>query len=157
MAEFSYSNAKHASIGYTPFELNCGYYRRVPYKQDVDLYSRSKVADELTEKFRNLMAVYRENLKYAQELQKQAYNKGSQPRSYTFGKKIWLNSKYIKTKRNQKLEAKFFGPFQVLYPVGSQAYKLKLPKKWTIYNVFYVSLLEQDITKKGQVDEKIVK
>ena len=75
------------------------------------------------------MIVCRENLHHAQELQKQAHNKGVKPWSYALGEKIWLNSKYIKTKRNQKLEVKFFGPFQVLFPVGKQAYKLKLPKK----------------------------
>ena len=41
--------------------------------------------------------------------------------------------------------------------MGSQAYKLKLPKQWRIYNIFYVSLLEQDTTKKWQVDEKTAK
>ena len=41
----------------------------------------------------------------------------------------------------------------MLYPVGKQAYKLELPKKWRIYNVFYVSLLEQNITKKRQVND----
>lgn len=34
-----------------------------------------------------------------------------------------------------------------------QVYKLKLEKKWRIYNVFYISLLEQDIIKKRGVDE----
>ncbi len=66
-----------------------------------------------------------------------------------------MNSKYIKTKQNRKLEAKFFRPFRVLYPVGKQAYKLELPKKWRIHNVFHVSLLEQDTTRKGQVVETI--
>ena len=75
------------------------------------------------------MVAYRENLKYAQELQKRAHDKGTKRRSYASGEKVWLNSKYIKTKRNQKLEAKFFAPFRVLYPVGSQAYKLELPKQ----------------------------
>ena len=75
------------------------------------------------------MALYRENLQHAQELQKRAHNKGTKPKSYTFSKKVWLNSKYIKIKCNQKLEAKFLGSFQVLYPVGSQAYKLELPKQ----------------------------
>ena len=60
----------------------------------------------------------------------------------TLAEKVWLNSKYIKTKQNCKLEAKFFGLFRVLHHVGKQAYKLKLPKKWKIYDVFYVSLLE---------------
>ena len=65
-----------------------------------------------------------------------------------------MNSKYIKTKRNWKLEAKFFGPFRVLHPVGKQTYKLELPKKWKIYDVFYMSLLEQDTTRKGRVHEE---
>ena len=99
------------------------------------------------------MIICRENLHYAQELQKRAHDKGVKPRSYTPGNKVWLNAKYIKTKRNRKLEAKFFGPFQVLYPVGKQAYKLELLKKWRIHDVFHVSLLEQDTTRKGRVDE----
>ena len=74
--------------------------------------------------------------------------------SYAPGKKIWLNSKYIKTKYNRRLETKFFGPFQVLHPVAKQVYKLELPKKWRIHDVFYVSLLEQDATKKGRVDDE---
>ena len=99
------------------------------------------------------MIVCRENLHHAQELQKRAHNKGVKPRSYAPGDKVWLNSKYIKTKQNRKLEAKFFGPFRVLHPVGKQAYKLELPRKWRIHDVFHVSLLEQDTTRKGRVDE----
>ena len=55
---------------------------------------------------------------------------------------MWLNSKYINTKQNQKLETKFFEPFRVLYPIGKQAYKLELYRKWGIYDFFFVSLLE---------------
>ena len=43
----------------------------------------------------------------------------------------------------------------MLHPVGKQAYKLKLPKKWRVYNVFHVSLLEQDTTRKGRVSEEV--
>ncbi len=64
------------------------------------------------------------------------------PKSYAPGDKVWLNSKYIKTQRNLKLEAKFFGPFRVLHSVRKQAYKLELPKKWKIHVIFHVSLLE---------------
>ena len=45
----------------------------------------------------------------------------------------------------------------MLYSVGKQAYKLELAKKWRIYNIFYMSLLEQDITRKEQVDGIITK
>ena len=121
MTEFAYNNDKNASTGHTLFELNCGYHPRMLYKDDVDSYFQSKSADQLSAELRELMIVCRENLYHARELQKQAHDKGVKPRSYALGKKVWLNSKYIKTKRNRKLEAKFFGPFQVLHPVGKQA------------------------------------
>ena len=129
MAKFAYNNAKNASTGHTPFELNCGYHPRMSYEEEVDPRSKSKSADELSAELRELMIVCRENLHHAQELQKQAYDNGIKPRSYAPNDKVWLNSKYIKTKQNQKLEAKFFGPFQALHLIRKQAYKLKLPKK----------------------------
>ena len=155
MAKFAYNNAKNASTGHTPFELNCGYHSRMSYEKEVDPRSKSKSVDELSTELRELMFVCQENLHHAQELQKRAHDKGVKPRSYAPGDKVWLNSKYIKTKRNRKLEAKFFGPFRVLHPVGKQAYKLELPRKWRIHDVFHVSLLEQDSTRKGRVDEEV--
>ena len=44
------------------------------------------------------MIVCRENLYHAQKFQKQAHNKDVKPKSYAPSDKIWLNSKYIKTK-----------------------------------------------------------
>ena len=64
------------------------------------------------------MIVCKKNLYHAQELWKRAHNKGIKPKSYVFGDKVWLNSKYIKIKQNRKLEAKFFKPFRVLHLVG---------------------------------------
>ena len=37
--------------------------------------------------------------------------------------------------------------------MGKQAYKLELPKKWRIHDIFHVTLLEQDTTRKGRVDK----
>ena len=114
MAEFTYNNAKNASTGYTPFELNCGYQPRVSYKKNVNFHSKSKSANDLANDLRELMIVCQENLQHAQNFQKRAHNKSTKPRSYAPSDKVWLNSKYIKTKQNWKLEAKFFGPFRVL-------------------------------------------
>ena len=152
MAKFAYNNAKNASTGHTPFELNCGYHSWMSYKKDVDPRSRSKSADELSAKLRKLMIVCRKNLNHAQELQKRAHNKRVKPWSYAPNEKIWLNSKYIKIKCKRKLEAKFLGLFRVLYLVGKQTYKLQLLKKWRIHDVFHVSLLEQNSTRKEQDD-----
>lgn len=56
-------------------------------------------------------------------------------------------------KKNQKLEAKFSDLFQVFNPVGKQLYKLKLYIKWKSHNIFYVSLLKKDTSRKGQVNK----
>ena len=129
MAEFAYNNAKNASTGHTPFELNCGYHPRMLYENDVDSQSKSKSADKLSAELKELMIICHENLHQVQKLQKWAHDKATKPRSYASGDKVWLNSKYVKTKQNRKLEAKFFGPFRGLYPVGKQDYKLELPRK----------------------------
>ena len=129
MTEFDYNNAKNASTGYTPFELNCGYHPRVFYKKDLDPHSQSKTAKELSSELRNLIATCQQNLHHAQELQKRAHNKDVKPQSYTPGDKVWVSSKHLKTKRNCKLKAKFLRLFRVLHPVGKQVDKLKLPKK----------------------------
>lgn len=43
----------------------------------------------------------------------------------------------------------------MLHLVRKQVYKFKLPKQWKIYDIFYVSLLEQDNTKNKRVDKKV--
>ena len=111
MAEFAYNNTKNASTSHIPFELNCGYHPWILYKKEVDPHSKSKSAGKLLAELRKLIFVCLKNLHHVQELQKRAYNKGVKPRSYDSNDKIWLNSKYIKTKSKHKLEAKFFGPF----------------------------------------------
>ena len=102
------------------------------------------------------MIVCQENLHHAQKLQKQAHNKATKPMNYVPGNKVWLNSKYIKTKHNWKLGVKFFGLFRVIHPVEKQAYKLELPKKWKIHGVFHVSLLEQNTIRKRRVGKNAI-
>ena len=129
MAKFAYNNAKNTSTGHISFELNCEYYLWVSYKEDINPRSKFKSANKLLAELQELITVCRKNLHYTQELQKQAHSKGVKPENYLLDNKTWLNSKYIKTKQNRKLKAKFFGLFQVLHLVGKQTYKLKLLKK----------------------------
>ncbi len=142
IAEFAYNNAKNGSTGHTSFELNYGYQPRVSFEEDVDPRLRSRSANKLAEELRELMEVCCQNLLHAQKLQKRAHDKGVKSYSYAPGKKVWLNSKCINTKRNKKLRSKFFGLFQVLYAIGKQAYKLELSTKWKIHDIFHVSLQE---------------
>lgn len=70
------------------------------------------------------------------------YDKYTRTRSYAFDKKVWLNSKYIKTISYCKVKAKFFEVFRLIEPILKQVYKLLVLNKWKIYNVFYMSFLK---------------
>ena len=100
IAEFAYNNVKNLSTGHTPFKLNCGYHLYVCFEKDTNSCFQSKSADKLLVELWDLVTVCRENLHHAQELQKQADNKGVKPRSYAPCDKVLLNSKYIKIKHN---------------------------------------------------------
>ena len=71
IAEFTYNNAKNASTGYTPFELNCNFYPEISFKNDVDPCSRSCSDNKLVKELRELIDIYQQNLLYAQKLQKE--------------------------------------------------------------------------------------
>lgn len=58
-------------------------------------------------------------------------------------------------KKKKKLENKFFGPFYVFYIIEKQAYKLKLFIKYKKQDLFYVSVPEQDNTKKKRVNNPL--
>ncbi len=104
-----------------------------------------------------MIEVYCQNLLHAQELQKRAYDKRVKSRSYVSNEKVWLNSKYIKTKKNKKLEKAFFRPFRILHVVENQAYKLELSTSWRIYDVFYILFQKKDTIKKRQVNNALEK
>lgn len=98
MVEFMYNNVKNTSIGNTSFKLHCGFYPKIWFQKDVNPHSKSCLAKKLAKKRRVLIEVCYQNLFHAQERQWKAHNKGVTSGSYTSGEKIWLNSKYIKTK-----------------------------------------------------------
>ena len=98
MRKFAYNNAKNASNDHIFFELNYGYHLYVFYKKNINSYSKSKLVKELLSELQEFMSVYCENLYHAQKLQKRAYNRDPKPKNYVSSDKVWLNSKYIKTK-----------------------------------------------------------
>ncbi len=62
MTEFAYNNAKNVSTGHTLFQLNYSNHPRVSFKEDIDSCLRSRSANELAEKLRELMEVCCQNL-----------------------------------------------------------------------------------------------
>lgn len=98
-------------------------------KDNVNSCFNSKIVDKLLAKPRKLMIVCCKNLYHTQKFQKRVNNKSVKPRNFIHSNKIWLKNKYIKTKQNQKMEAKFFKSFRVLCLISKQTYKLEMLKK----------------------------
>ena len=65
MTEFTYDNAKNASIGYTLFELNCGFHLQVLFEKDIDHHFRSRLTNKLVNKLRKLIKICCQNLFHA--------------------------------------------------------------------------------------------
>lgn len=64
MTELAYNNAKNASTNHTPFKLNCDYYPKVSFEENVDPYSKSCFADKLARELRELIEFCYQNLLY---------------------------------------------------------------------------------------------
>ncbi len=154
-AEFAYNNAKNSVTGISPFEANLGYSPRMSWDEDIDPKSRSQAAVDNAKHLFTLMGVCKDAILTAQQSQAEYANKHRKSRDYKAGDLVWLNTKYLKTKRNRKLEFKNFGPFLITDVIGSQSYRLELPSGWRIHNVFHVSLLEKDSSKQGEVSQSL--
>ena len=57
MAEFAYNNAKNASTGHTPLELNYGFHPQVFFEDDIDPRSRSRSANKLAKELSELIDI----------------------------------------------------------------------------------------------------
>lgn len=70
MAVFAYNNAKNIITGHMLFILNCKYYSRMLYKDDVNSHFKSKSVHTLLDKQRERIIVCYENLYYTQKFRK---------------------------------------------------------------------------------------
>ena len=57
MAKFAYNNVKNVNTGHNLFKLNCNYYLRVLFKEDVKLRWKSCFANKLANELRELIEI----------------------------------------------------------------------------------------------------
>jgi len=57
------------------------------------------------------------------------------------GDKVWLDARNLKTAYPKKFAPKREGPFKITEVLGPLTYRLDIPKRWKIHNVFHATLL----------------
>ena len=105
--------------------------------------SASQNAQERIEELDALRRQLQMSGKQAWNAQEKYYNKKHLEKSFNVGDQVYLTAQNITTRRlSDKLNLNFIGPFRILEPIGSCAYRLKLPTHFkNIHPVFHVSLL----------------
>jgi hypothetical protein len=144
VAEFVYNNMQNASTLVSPFLANYSYHPHstIPLVED----SVNPCAEGFTRRLQDVHRELQTNLKCAQDRYKSNYDRHTKPAPVIHvGDKVWLNRRNIRMARpSQKLDVKRMGPFVVKEVVGESglAFRLELPEKMRIHDVFHVSLLE---------------
>jgi len=143
-AEFAYNNSVHSSTGSTPFLVVYGKHPRLFHPpEDSRLEGEVPAAVERVERIRQARETLEKRVQDAQAYQQRVYNAKHTPMAYKPGEHVLLSVKNLKLRQpSKKLSEKYIGPFVVVEAVGAQAYRIRLPPKYRMHNVFHVSLLK---------------
>jgi len=145
MVEFAMNNSVHASLKYSPFYLNTG---RNPLTPIMGEFIKAKSvkcsnAYQFTTDRKATLDLAMENIKVARDRYKSYADAGRKDTQFKEGEQVMLSTVNInKHTLNRKLFPKFLGPFRITQVVNDVAYKLDLPNRWEIHDVFHVSLLK---------------
>ena len=153
------------STGFSPFEMNHG--RKMRTELDAELEADGVAARavypgavELAEQRARVEAEARERIKKAQEKQRRDAQQGRRAGEIAVGDKVWLSNRNLRLDeqgRARKLEALYFGPYEVLEMHGSNAAKIQLPAGSKLHPVFNLDLLRRFVDGTVEFPERPVR
>jgi len=149
LAEFQYNNHVHSSTQETPFMLDTGRHPRMGFEPGLE-----ESAHETVNEFKDRMAKSLEEAKAAlvkaKDEMAKYYDRRREPTPvFQPGDRVYLDASDIKTTRpSRKLAHRQLGPYVVERAVGSNAYRLKLPRSMKalhpVFNVVKLMLAPTD-------------
>ena len=153
------------STGFSPFEMNHG--RKMRTELDAELEADGVAARalypgavELAEQRARVEAEARERIQKAQEKQRKDAQQGRRAADIAVGDKVWLSNRNMRLDeqgRARKLEALYFGPYEVLEMHGSNAARIQLPAGSKLHPVFNLDLLRRFVDGKAEFPERPVR
>ena len=146
LAEFTYNNSLHSTIGASPFYAAYGTNPEIRLNVEDDvLEGRAVAAQERAQLIRDEREVMDTRWRSAVESQKKFYDKRHKPADFATGDQVMLSTKNLRlTRPSRKLAERFLGPLVVkkVMPNGL-ACELEMPPALRrLHPVFHVSLLE---------------
>ncbi|XP_052622433.1 uncharacterized protein LOC128127784, partial [Lactuca sativa] len=155
LAEFSYNNSHHSSIGMPPFELLYGRRCRTPIcwgEVGQRVMGSTEIILQTTEQIQQV----RQRLLTAQSRQKSYADRRRSELEFQVGDFVLLKVSpwkgVIRFRKRGKLGPRYIGPFRVVARVGRVAYRLELPAELgQIHDTFHVSQLRKCIADESAV------
>ena len=144
IAEFAYNNAYRSDLKCSPFFAVYGYDPSMRFDVEGAVsQGRVPAVAKRLETLQELRKSLQKRLEQASESQAKYYNQKHKPMQFKKNDLVLVSTKNLRLRGpSAKMSQRFMGPFRVDEPIGKQAYRLHLPTRMKIHNVFHVSALE---------------